>query len=75
MAETYFSVGFDFRNYKGGWKLFDICCYICINKFGLIDVNTTKIIIEKTSFIFHMIVNVVFLAWLIVRIDYEKVSE
>ena len=47
----------------------------CINKFGLIDVNTSKIIMEKTSFIFHMIVNVVFLAWLIVRIDYEKVSE
>ena len=47
----------------------------CINKFGLVDVNTSKIIMEKTSFIFHMIVNVVFLAWLIVRIDYEKVSE
>ncbi len=47
----------------------------CINKFGLIDVNTTKIIMEKTSFIFHMIVNVVFLAWLIVRIDYDKALE
>jgi len=47
----------------------------CINKIDLIDVNTSKIIMEKTSFIFHMIVNVVFLAWLIVRIDYEKVSE
>jgi len=47
----------------------------CINKFGLIDVNTSKNIMEKTSFLFHMIVNVVFLAWLIVRIDYEMVSE
>ena len=47
----------------------------CINKFGLIDVNTSKIIMEKTSFIFHMIVNVVFLAWLMVRIDYDKALE
>jgi hypothetical protein len=47
----------------------------CINKLGLIDVNTSKIIMEKTSFIFHMIVNVVFLAWLIVRIDYDKALE
>lgn len=47
----------------------------CINKSGLIDVNTSKIIMEKTSFIFHMIVNVVFLAWLIVRIDYDKALE
>ena len=47
----------------------------CINKSGLIDVNTSKIIMEKTSFIFHMIVNVVFLAWLMVRIDYDKALE
>ena len=47
----------------------------CINKLGLIDVNTSKSIMEKTSFIFHMIVNVVFLAWLIVRIDYDKALE
>ena len=47
----------------------------CINKFGFIEVNTSKIIMEKTSFIFHMIVNVVFLAWLMVRIDYDKALE
>ena len=40
-----------------------------INKLGLVTVDSSKIVLEKANYIFHMIVNVVILAVLMIRMD------
>ena len=46
-----------------------------INKLGLVAVDTSKIILERANYIFHMIVNVVVLASLMVKMDYDSTPE
>ena len=46
-----------------------------INKLGLVAVDSSKIILEKANYIFHMIVNVVVLALLMVKMDYDSIPK
>lgn len=45
-----------------------------INKLGLITVDAGKNILERSNFVFHLVINSVLVIWLFLRMDRDMVS-